>query len=149
MASALKTFSIKKINKAGAVFSLDKLKWLNSQYIKEMDTAQLADILRPLVIGKYPGANIQGKDFEHMVQLYKGRMNTLLDFLDWTEFMFNDTVRFEDDVEGQTSFPGTCEKEFDLLASQRLSAVGDFNAKAAEESFPAGWLLKQALKQGF
>ena len=39
MASALKTFSIKKINKAGAAFSLEKLQWLNSQYIKEMDTA--------------------------------------------------------------------------------------------------------------
>ncbi len=41
MASALKAFSIKKINKAGAAFSLDKLKWLNGQYIKEADTAQI------------------------------------------------------------------------------------------------------------
>ncbi len=52
MASALKTFSIKKINKAGAAFSIEKLQWLNSQYIKEMDTAQLAEALAPLVAGK-------------------------------------------------------------------------------------------------
>ena len=80
MASALKTFSIKKINKAGAAFSLEKLQWLNSQYIKEMDTAQLAEALAPLVAAKYPEARIQGKDLEHMVQLYKGRMNTLVGF---------------------------------------------------------------------
>ena len=49
MASALKTFSVKKINKAGAAFSIEKLQWLNSQYIKEMDTAQLAEQVKPLV----------------------------------------------------------------------------------------------------
>ncbi len=30
-------FEITKINKAGAVFSMDKLNWLNAHYIKEMD----------------------------------------------------------------------------------------------------------------
>jgi glutamyl-tRNA synthetase len=133
MASALKTFSIKKINKAGAAFSLEKLQWLNSQYIKEMDTAQLADALRPLVAAKYPESSIQEKDFEHMVQLYKGRMNTLLDFLDWTDFIFNDQVRFEDDLKAK-HLSQDMRKEFDLLA-ERLNAVSDFNIKAAEEVF--------------
>ena len=133
MASALKTFSIKKINKAGAAFSLEKLQWLNSQYIKEMDTAQLADMLKPLVAAKYPEARIQGKDLEHMAQLYKGRMNTLLDFLDWTDFIFNDQVRFEEEVKAK-HLSQDMRKEFDLLA-ERLSAVSDFNVKAAEEAF--------------
>ena len=140
MASALKTFSIKKINKAGAAFSLEKLQWLNSQYIKEMDTAQLANALRALVIAKYPEAQrpvkdgaLQGKYFEHMVQLYKGRMNTLLDFLDWTDFIFNDQVRFEDEVKAKY-LSQNMSKEFDLLA-EHLSAVGDFNVKSAEEVF--------------
>jgi glutamyl-tRNA synthetase len=133
MASALKTFSIKKINKAGAAFSLEKLQWLNSQYIKEMDTAQLADALRPLVAEKYPPALLQGKDLEQMVRLYKGRMNTLLDFLDWTDFIFNDQVRFEDDVKAK-HLSQDMRREFDLLA-ERLSTISDFNVKAAEEAF--------------
>ncbi len=133
MASALKTFSIKKINKAGAAFSLEKLQWLNSQYIKEMDTAQLADALRPLVTAKYPPARIQGKDLEHMVQLYKGRMSTLLDFLDWTDFIFNEHVHFEQEAKAK-HLSQDMRKEFDLLA-ERLSAVSDFNVKAAEEAF--------------
>jgi len=133
MASALKTFSIKKINKAGAAFSIEKLQWLNSQYIKEMDTPQLADALRPLVATKYPQSRIQGKDFEHMVQLYKGRMNTLLDFLDWTDFIFNDQVHFEEEVKSK-HLAQEMRKEFDLLA-ERLGAVNDFTVKAAEEAF--------------
>jgi len=133
MSGALKTFSIKKINKAGAAFSLEKLQWLNSQYIKEMDKGPLADALRPLVAAKYPEARVQGKDLEHMAQLYKGRMNTLLDFLDWTDFIFNDQVHFDEGVKAK-HLSQDMRKEFDLLA-ERLSTVSDFNAKAAEEVF--------------
>ena len=133
MTSALKTFSIKKINKAGAAFSLEKLQWLNSQYIKEMDTAQLVDALRPLVAAKYPEALIQEKDFEHMAQLYKGRMSTLLDFLDWTDFIFNDQVHFEGEVKAK-HLSQDMRQEFNLLA-ERLSVISDFNVKAAEETF--------------
>ena len=135
MASALKTFSIKKINKAGAAFSLEKLQWLNSQYIKEMDTAQLAEALSPLVAAKYPESRFGTKELEHMVQLYKGRMNTLLDFLDWTGFIFNEQVQFDDDVKAKHLTEDKA-KEFNLLA-QRLNAVSDFNVKAAEEAFRA------------
>jgi glutamyl-tRNA synthetase len=135
MASALKTFSIKKINKAGAAFSIEKLQWINSQYIKEMDAAELAKALAPLVAAKYPDARLQEKDLEHMAQLYKGRMNTLLDFLDWTEFIFNDQVRFEEDVKAK-HLSQDMRKEFELLA-ERLGAIGDFNVKAAEETFRA------------
>ena len=135
MASALKTFSIKKINKAGAAFSIEKLQWINGQYIKEMDNAQLGEALRPFVVAKYPTMPVQEKDFEHMVQLYKGRMNTLLDFLDWTDFIFNDQVRFEDEVKAK-HLSQNMHKEFDLLAG-RLSGINDFNVKAAEEAFRA------------
>ncbi len=133
MASALKTFSIKKINKAGAAFSLEKLQWLNSQYIKEMDPANLADILSPLVAARYPESHIQGKALKHMVQLYKGRMNTLQDFLEWTDFIFNDHVRFDEEVKAK-HLSQNMGKEFNLLA-ERLSNISDFNVKTAEEVF--------------
>jgi len=133
MVSALKNFSIKKINKAGAAFSIEKLQWLNSQYIKEMDTAQLAEALRPLVTAKYPDAHLKAQDLEHMVQLFKGRMNTLLDFLDWTDFIFSDKVHFDDEVKAK-HLSQNMGKEFNLLA-ERLNAVADFNVKSAEEAF--------------
>jgi glutamyl-tRNA synthetase len=133
MASALKAFSIKKINKAGAAFSLEKLQWLNSQYIKEMDSAELAGAVAPLVAAKYPEANISKQDLEHMVQLFKGRMTTLFDFLDWTDFIFNEHPRMEDEAKSK-HLSTDMRKEFGLLAD-RLGAVDDFNVKAAEEVF--------------
>jgi len=145
MASALKTFSIKKINKAGAAFSIEKLQWLNSQYIKEMDTAVLAQAIKPLVAAQYPQALVGDKDLEHMVQLYKGRMNTLLDFLDWTNFIFNDEVHFDEEVKAK-HLAADMSKEFGLLA-ESLSAVADFNVKTAEEAF-RGVVAKLGLEAG-
>ena len=37
-------FNFRDINKAGAKFNWDKLNWINSQYIKKMDTDKLQDI---------------------------------------------------------------------------------------------------------
>lgn len=133
MASALKAFSIKKINKAGAAFSLEKLQWLNGQYIKEMDTAKLTDALEPLVKRKYPHSKISRSDFENMVKLYKGRMSTLLDFLDWTAFIFENEVPFEEEVKDK-HFAQKMSREFDLLAAE-LSGIDDFNVKTSEEVF--------------
>ncbi len=133
MARALQTFSIKKINKAGAAFSLDKLRWLNSQYIKEADTAKLADALIPLVAAKYPGVHLPRGEFEQMVQLFKGRMSTLADFLDWTDFIFNEQVSFQEEARVQ-HLSRDMRREFELLA-QALSSIGDFNAKTAEGAF--------------
>jgi len=49
LSSAIKKFSIKKINKAAAAFSMDKLKWLNNQYIKQMDSEQFIEIITPFL----------------------------------------------------------------------------------------------------
>ncbi|MBF0490756.1 MAG: glutamate--tRNA ligase [Candidatus Omnitrophica bacterium] len=134
MEAAVKNFSIKKVNKAGAVFSLDKLKWLNGQYIKEMDTAKLAELLAPLLKQKYPEKALpDGKALENIVHLFKGRMATLTDFLEWTDFIFVDDVQHDEESK-QKHLSQDRSKEFVLLA-EVLNQLDDFNAKSAEESF--------------
>ncbi len=39
-------FDLSEINKAGAKFSWEKLNWINSQYIKNMESIKLSDIIR-------------------------------------------------------------------------------------------------------
>ncbi len=41
-----KTFDLKDVNKAGAKFNWEKLNWINSQYIKNMDSNDLFNIFR-------------------------------------------------------------------------------------------------------
>ena len=38
-------FNLSEINKAGAKFSWEKLNWINSQYIKNMESVKLSEII--------------------------------------------------------------------------------------------------------
>lgn len=41
----IKIFTIEKVNSAGAVFNIDKLNWMNGEYIKSYDTGKLTELL--------------------------------------------------------------------------------------------------------
>jgi len=44
-------FDIEKVNKAGAVFDVEKLNWMNSQYIHKLSVDDLTDLCLPYVVG--------------------------------------------------------------------------------------------------
>jgi len=89
-AEAVKLFDIKKVNKTAAVLDMDKLDWINGQYLKKEDPQKLADMLVPLLVEKKLAAE---KDFDRnylvsLVQLFQARITTLNDFPDWADFFF-------------------------------------------------------------
>lgn len=134
--NAIKKFSIKKINKAAAIFSMDKLKWVNSQYIKEMSPAALTDALIPFL--KEEGYLKESYDriaLENVIKLYKGRISTLLDFLSWTEYYFKDDFSVDEEAKA-AHLSHDYAKEFQLL-SDRLNKLDDFSTVKAEEAFRA------------
>ncbi len=134
LSSAVKKFSIKKVNKAAAVFSMDKLKWLNGQYIREMDAAALADQLLPFLKEKgYVGGEFDRAKLEEAADLFKGRLFTLVDFLDWADFLFVDKVHINDEAR-QKHFGAGQGKEFRLL-SERVGHLERFDAVSVEKAF--------------
>jgi len=131
---AVKKFSIKNINKAGAAFSIDKLKWLNSQYIKQMPADKLTQLLVPFLQEKgYVRGDVDVKKLEYITELFKGRMSTLVDFLDWTDFIFLDQISMQQDLQ-EKFCSREKEREFKLL-SEKLSQLTSFEAASAEKAF--------------
>ena len=43
-------FDLSRINKSGAVFDVEKLNWVNSQYIKQLSTEELAQKIKPFLL---------------------------------------------------------------------------------------------------
>jgi glutamyl-tRNA synthetase len=87
---AVKLFDIKRVNKTAAVLDMDKLDWINGQYLKKEDPEKLTDMLVPLLVEK---KLIAEKDFDRkylvsLVQLFQARITTLNDFPDWADFFF-------------------------------------------------------------
>lgn len=132
--SAVKKFSIKKINKAKAVFSLDKLKWVSSQHIKQMDTDSLVEELMPLLKEKkYIDDNFDKQKIKQIVFLFKRRMSTLTDFLERADFIFFEKVQIEKEA-GRKYLSFARQKEFALL-SERLNVLEQFNVASTEKVF--------------
>ena len=55
-------FDLKKVNKAGAIFDLEKLRWFNAHYIKQKSSSELLDLLYPYFpakAAKYPQEFLQ------------------------------------------------------------------------------------------
>ncbi|NOY35600.1 MAG: glutamate--tRNA ligase [bacterium] len=77
MDELIKEFSLKKIQKGGAVFNTDRLNWLNSQYIKNMDIDKLTELCLPYVSSRYPAAGSQREKLKKIIELKRERMNTL------------------------------------------------------------------------
>ncbi len=132
--AAIKKFSIKKINKAGAAFSMDKLKWLNGQYLKKIDSQRLVELLMPNLKEKgYINGKFDGQQLKNIVDLFKGRMTTLEDFFDWTEFLFKDDFALDEAVRAKYLAQDKS-KEFTLL-SQRLGGLDRFDTTSVEKKF--------------
>jgi len=63
----IEKFDLKKVQKAGAIFNIEKLDWTNKQYIKKMPTKELAKILLEYVPAK-------PDNWEKIIELEKDRI---------------------------------------------------------------------------
>jgi len=72
-------FDIARVQKAGAVFSIEKLNWMNAHYIKKMSDTELAEKI---------GWEQTEKNLK-LIALLKPRAQTLLDFTAHSALFFN------------------------------------------------------------
>jgi len=135
MREAIKLFDIKNINKTAAVLDLDKLDWINNQYLKKEDPEKLADEIIPLLIEKHyiDKTNFDRNYIFSLVKLFQARLTTLNDFVDWADFFFAQEP--EIDPEAKKKFLSQdLSKEFSLLI-KRLEALDKFDIVSIETSF--------------
>ena len=78
-------FDLKRVQKAGAVFNIEKLEWMNAQYIKKMDTKEIVAHLSDFI----PQEWLQRKELlAKIIEIEKERMRVLSDFKHLADFFF-------------------------------------------------------------
>jgi glutamyl/glutaminyl-tRNA synthetase len=50
MENLIATFLLDKVNKSGAVFDIQKLNWMNGQYIRQLSTEEKVEFLKPYLL---------------------------------------------------------------------------------------------------
>lgn len=134
---AVEKFDIVNSNKTAATFDMDKLTWLNGQYIRNYDLKALADLIAPFLKTKQA---ISNSDFNknylvEVLKLVRERGNTLEELANNMELFFVKDVIFEDKAR-QKLFSQDLSREFSFL-KEKFAGLDNFRASSIEEAFRA------------
>ncbi|MBU1122499.1 MAG: glutamate--tRNA ligase [Candidatus Omnitrophota bacterium] len=126
-------FDIKKVNKAGAAFCMDKLNWVNSEYIKNKNIKDLTqDVINYLQSKEFLPQDIDSNYVQKVVELFQGRMVKLSDLLDWGRFCFYDDYAYSEET--KDILDKNLSKEVSVLM-EKFSSMDSFDKDAIEKEF--------------
>lgn len=90
-------FDLEKVNKAGAVFNLEKLEWLNAHYLRTMEPQRYLELTRPFVAVKNSetASKIDSEFVDRVLLLVRDRVTKPQDVEGLTEFFFAAQLSYE------------------------------------------------------
>ncbi|MGZ5454415.1 MAG: glutamate--tRNA ligase [Candidatus Aminicenantales bacterium] len=133
-AEAVKVFEISEMNDVQAKFDLQKLRWLNAEYIMKSSNARLVPLVRRyLDAAGIPTADFSDAYFAKVLDLYKVRAKTLGEFPAMIDCFFRDD--FADDEEGRKHLENPESREYLRILADRLAGITDFSHATIEVVF--------------
>ncbi len=88
----IKDFSIKKVQKSGAVFDIEKLNSINSHYIRQKPIKELTSLCIPYLVkdGLIKEEDIDKSKLEKIISLYQKRLEKLSEISKLVNYFFQD-----------------------------------------------------------
>lgn len=83
----VKEFSLEKVQKAGAVFNLQRLDFINGHYIKEKPISKLTELCLPFLAG-LDTAQFTKHQLEQIIHLHQPRLKKLSDIAGMVDYFF-------------------------------------------------------------
>mgnify|MGYP000762689086 FL=1 len=89
----VKQFSFDRVSKSGGVFDVDKLDWVNAQYIRKMEVSELAKLVKPyLVKAGFIKEDICEKRLELITKTFQESISRLPEIVEQSRFLFENVV---------------------------------------------------------
>jgi glutamyl-tRNA synthetase len=89
----IELFSLDGVNKSAAVFDLDKLNWLNGQYIRSILPERLFDLCEPLLIKAYGEHDLAY--LKKVVAVFTDRLVLIPDIVPLSTYFFKDDFEYD------------------------------------------------------
>jgi glutamyl-tRNA synthetase len=145
----IERFSIDGISSGDAVFNIEKLDWMNGQYIARMPVNELAAIVRP----RLDEAGLSGSPvvrhpttFHRLLELLRPRAKRITDFVAQAAPLLADTVEYQPDaIEKHLGAPGLGDHVTALAAA--LAAATPFDEPHVEAAV-RGTAEQRSIKAG-
>jgi glutamyl-tRNA synthetase len=138
---AAKIFDINDISDVQAKFDVQKLRWINGEYIMASETKDLLPLIKEqlLAAGVY-SSNVTDEYISDIIDLYKVRMKTLSEFPAMTDHFFKDDFEMEEkgqrkylEKEGNPENLGIFVGELEKLEDFSQEKIEEVCRKIAEE----------------
>ena len=130
---AVKLFDINNVNKTSAAFSIDKLNWVNSEYIRNQSIEELADYTKRYLEEKqFLPEGIRLDYLKKVIELFRARISKLEDLIEWAYFCFYDDYPYAADT--KTILERDLSREMEVLR-ERICGIDVFNKETIEAEF--------------
>ena len=125
----VEAFHLEQVNKAGARFDMEKIKWFNHQYVQTKTNAELATAFADVLKTR---TSIQKEEHyvKNVISLLKERADFVSDFWDLGHFFFETPSTYNKKAAKKQWKPNTPALMQELISI--LEAVGDFSSPAIE-----------------
>jgi glutamyl-tRNA synthetase len=130
---AIERFDLAGVSKNPAVFDVDKLQWMNGEYVRAIEAADFAGRARPLIeveLGR-PPTDDEWDTFVSVSTLIQERVKLMSEVGEMSRFLFVDEVSF-DEPSWSKVMKGDAKVAL-VAAIRRLSEVGDWTPASIEE----------------
>ncbi len=96
MEELIAAFDFARVSKAGGVFDVDKLNWVNAQHIRKMSVSELTDLCAPYLIGagKITEADLAERRpwLERLISTVQERIEVLSEVVERSDLYFREEV---------------------------------------------------------
>jgi glutamyl-tRNA synthetase len=133
----IEKFELSNVNKTNAVFNIDKLKWMNGQYIRLTPVENLYDLLVPLL--KESNLCNESPDREkiiNVIKLLQKRIFTLREFIPQARIFFESKVEFAEGAKEKYLTNQNVRNWFTELINV-LNSITSFDIETLEKEFRA------------
>lgn len=134
LAQLVKEFSIEKVQKAGAVFNVQRLDFLNGFYIREKPIEKLTELCVPYL--KEAGLLVQGQisqnKLQEIIEVSRTRMKKLSEIAALSDFFFQDKLSYDKDLLKWQKMADSEIKDSLMLSEKILSGIKKWDLKGLE-----------------
>ncbi len=139
----VKSFTLDRVAKSPAVFDLDKLNWVNQQYLKKKSAAELAELLKPYLMASEYARDIEGLDDFRYGLLVEAVRDHLVCLSDVTQYM---NIFFREADYGEEAWQALKEEGVITVLQQFRDDLPQFSEPGEAKDFIKAMVKKLKLK---
>ena len=94
----IEEFDVKRISKSGAIFNIDKLNWINSQYLKNKTVDELYELCLPFLKKAYDLSDKSEQWVKNLVEVHRDHITHGEEIVEQVKLFFENDVHMDEEA---------------------------------------------------